>query len=76
MDNITDKRIDEHYLQSNPYENYGKKVLAECESCSTELIGSDEVYILDGFIYCSKECMLHEHIFEKVILCNFLRKEV
>ena len=68
IDNISDKRTEEHYLKSNPYENYGKKVLAECDFCETELIEGDEIFVLNGWVYCSKECAISDIQFERITL--------
>jgi len=65
---MTDKQIEEFYKSNNPYENYGKKVLAECDSCSTELIEGDEVYAFNGGIYCSKNCVIDDVELEKRML--------
>jgi hypothetical protein len=40
----------------------------ECDHCSTELIEGDEIYTLNGWVYCSRECAVEDIEFDKIIL--------
>lgn len=65
---ISDRQIDKFFEGRNPYENYGKPTIVECEGCGGDLIEGDEVIMYLGDAYCNEQCLVECIDCYKVVL--------